>query len=105
MSPGFGFFRSLPLAARAQDAAGAWAEAWRSTSFRAHVVATPIALAATLDLLGHVLPWVESRSNVAPLADPVLAMLAPRDLTWLTFTLIYAGLIVGLVRLVGRPRA
>ena len=82
----------------------AWTEAWRSTAFRVHAIATPIALAATLDLLGHVLPWVERRTEVVPLADPVLAALAPRDFTWLIFSLIYAGLVVGLGRLLARPR-
>ena len=105
MSPGFFSFRSSRLGERAQRVGGAWTEAWRSRTFRAHALVTPIALAATLNLLGHVLPWVERRTAVAPLADPVLALLPPRDLTWLTFSLIYAGLIVGLARLLTRPRA
>ncbi len=37
------------------------------------------------------LAWVEARSGVA-LADPVLQELTPHDLTWLTFTVIYAAL-------------
>jgi hypothetical protein len=37
------------------------------------------------------------------LPDPVLALLPPRDLTWLTFGLIYAGIIVGVARLAAAP--
>ena len=105
MAQDFFPFRSSWLGGRAQRIGSAWTEAWRSTAFRAHALATAIALGATLDLLGHVLPWVERRTGVVPLADPVLAALQPRDLTWLTFSLIYAGLIVGLGRLLAHPRA
>ncbi len=104
MAQDFFPFRSSWLGDRAMRIGDAWTEAWSSTAFRAHAIVTPVALGATLFLLGHVLPWVERRTAVVPLADPVLAALTPRDLTWLTFSLIYAGLIVGLGRLVARPR-
>lgn len=90
---------------RAQVVAGAWREAWGSPRFRVHAIGTPAALAGTLWLLGQVLPWVERRQNLPLLADPVLAALPPRDLTWLIFAMIYAGLIVALVSLLPYPRA
>jgi hypothetical protein len=63
-----------------------------------------VALAGALGLLSVVLSRVEQRRGVV-LADPVLAVLAPRDFTWLTFVLIYAGLALGLVHLAPSPRA
>jgi hypothetical protein len=95
---------SSPLAGLRQAIGEAWREAWTSPAFRVHALATPVALAATLTLLGHVLPWVERRQGPV-LADPVLAALPAHDTTWLIFALIYAGLIVAVARVVPRPRA
>jgi membrane-associated phospholipid phosphatase len=58
---------------------------------------------AALALLARFLEFVEARPGVV-LADPVLALLPPRDLTWLTFGLIYLGLALGVARLSAEPR-
>lgn len=47
---------------------------------------------------------VEDRPGVV-LGDPLLAHVSPVNLTWLTFALIYAGLIAGVFFLLRHPRA
>jgi hypothetical protein len=82
----------------------AWAEAFRDGRFRVRLALTVPALVVALAALARFLEWNEARPG-AVLADPVLALLAPRDLTWLTFSLIYLGLVLGVARLVTEPRA
>jgi hypothetical protein len=66
-------------------------------------VISPIALVAVLAVMARFLSWVERRPGVV-LADPVLALLPPRDATWLTFGLVYLGLITAVVVLLPHPR-
>jgi hypothetical protein len=82
----------------------AWTDAWRDSRFRTRLFLTAPALVAALALLARFLTFVEARPGVV-LPDPVLALLAPRDLTWLTFSLIYLGLAFGVARLARDPRA
>ena len=84
--------------------ASAWAEAWRDPRFRLRLALTVPALVAALATLARFLTFVEARPG-AVLPDPVLAFLVPRDLTWLTFSLIYLGLAFGVARLATDPRA
>ena len=81
----------------------AWAEAWRDRGFRLQAALTAPALAAALMALARFVRWVETRPG-ATLPDPVLAFLVPRDVTWLTFSLIYAGILSGVALLLRRPR-
>jgi hypothetical protein len=85
-------------------AARAWREAWSDRSFRLRLLLAAPALVAALAALARFLEWNEARPG-AVLADPVLALLPPRDLTWLTFSLVYVGLAVGVARLAKEPRA
>jgi hypothetical protein len=80
-----------------------WTEAWRDRHFRIHLLLTVPALALSLATLARFLDRVEARPGVV-LPDPVLALLAPRDLTWLVFSLIYLGLFFGVARLATDPR-
>ncbi len=48
--------------------------------------------------------WIETRPGVV-LRDPVLALLAPRDLTWVIFTVIYACIACAVVLLWRDPPA
>ena len=82
----------------------AWADAWRDLRFRFRLALTVPALVAVLALLARFLTFAEVRPGVV-LPDPVLAFLPPRDLTWLTFGLIYLGLAFGVARLARDPRA
>lgn len=89
-------------AARAWDER--WRDAWSDGRFRARVLLTAPALVAALAALARFLEWNETRPGTI-LSDPVLALLAPRDLTWPTFALIYLGIAFGVARLSGEPRA
>ncbi len=77
-------------------------ERWDRRSLVQLAVTVPF-LAAVLFGFGRFAAWVEQRPG-AVLADPILARLAPRDLTWPTFALIYAGIVAGAASLVGRPQ-
>jgi hypothetical protein len=81
----------------------AWAEAWSDRAFRRHFFLSVPALLAALSILANFLKWVEERPGVI-LPDPVLAALPPRDVTWLTFALIYLGLVASLTRMAWYPR-
>lgn len=80
----------------------AWAEAWGDSGFRIRLVATIAGLVAVLSVLTRFLDRVEGRPGVF-LPDPVLALVPARDLTWLIFGLIYAGLLYGVARLSREP--
>ena len=82
----------------------AWTTAWRDPRFRLRIFLTVPALVASLLVLARFLTWNEVRPG-AVLRDPVLALLPPRDLTGLTFGLIYLGLFFGVARLAREPRA
>ena len=88
---------------RPRESVRAWRDALRQPAFRLRLALTLPALAAVLAALTRLLEAVEARPGVT-LPDPVLAALAPRDLTWLTFGLIYAGLAAGLTNLAADPR-
>ena len=64
-------------------------------------VAAP-ALAVSLFVLARFLLWVEARPG-SVLNDPVLLMFSPRDVNWVTFGFIYAGVIGGIVILSRHP--
>lgn len=98
-----GFDSRSPATRKSTPVAGAWREAWGEPGFRIRLALTLPALVGVLGLLTRFLEFVEARPGVT-LPDPVLAVLAPRDLTWLTFGLIYTGLVIGVVRLSTHPR-
>lgn len=80
-----------------------WREALGDRRFAVEGALTLAGLLAALASLARFLSWVEARPGVV-LPDPLLALLRPRDLTWLTFGLIYAGIIAGIVLLARHPR-
>ena len=77
--------------------------AWSDPAFRTEFAATIALLVPVLIALTHFLDGVERRRGVT-LTDPVLALFPAVNLTWLTFLIIYAGIIAGLVVLVQNPR-
>jgi hypothetical protein len=77
--------------------------AWRDPAWRMELAVTAALLVPVLFALTHFLDAVERRPG-ATLQDPVLALFPAVNLTWLTFLIIYAGIIVGLVVLVQDPR-
>lgn len=85
------------------SAVSAWRDAWADRRLRLEMVLTPVALAVALAVMGRFLSWVEDRPGII-LPDPVLAAIAPRDVTWVTFGLVYAGLATAVVVLLPYPR-
>jgi PAP2 superfamily C-terminal len=83
--------------------ARAWSEAWSDRRFRAEVMLTLAAFVGVLVLMARFLAWVEVRPGVV-LPDAVLAAIPPRDVTWVTFTLIYAGILAAVAVLLPYPR-
>ncbi|MCX6169324.1 MAG: phosphatase PAP2-related protein [Ignavibacteriales bacterium] len=79
-----------------------WKEALSDKTFRIKFVITIILLALVLFFLANFLAYNEHRPGV-PLNDPFLSSFNPVDLTWLTFILIYGGLITALVFLSFHP--
>ena len=77
--------------------------AWSDPALRRELAATLAILVPVLFALTHFLDWNESRRGVT-MPDPVLALFPAVNLTWLTFLVIYAGIIVGLAVLVQNPR-
>ncbi|HVP60318.1 MAG TPA: phosphatase PAP2-related protein [Myxococcaceae bacterium] len=85
------------------SAARAWTDAWAEPRFRREALLTAAGMLLVLTALARFLNWVERRPGVV-LPDPVLAVLAPRDLTWITFALIYAGILTAVAVLLPTPR-
>jgi hypothetical protein len=80
----------------------AWKEAWADRAFRRQAVITLPLLVVVLSVLARFLERNEGRPGVV-LPDPVLALFSPHDVTWLTFALIYIGLIAAIVYLLRHP--
>lgn len=87
--------------------APAFTSAWRSAfRDRAFALEFAISLAVAIPVFAltmHVLNWVETRAGVS-IPDPLQALFAPVDVTWLTFALIYGGLFGALAVLLRNPR-
>jgi PAP2 superfamily C-terminal len=66
------------------------------------VLVTLPALVVALIVLPRFLLAIETRQG-SVLADPLLQLFAPRDVTWVTFGFIYAGLVGGLLLLSRHP--
>lgn len=80
-----------------------WVEEWRDRAFRLQAAFSAPALVLALAELARFVRWVERRPG-ATLRDPLLALIEPRDVTWLTFSVLYAAIFTGLALLVRRPR-
>jgi hypothetical protein len=85
------------------SAARAWSDALSDRRFRRELLLTLAALVAVLAVLTRFLSWVELRPGVV-LPDPVLAVIPPRDVTWVTFALVYAGILTAVAVLLPHPR-
>jgi hypothetical protein len=81
----------------------AWSDAWSDSRFRRAVLITLGALVIALGAMTRFLAWVDLRPGVV-LPDPVLAVITPRDVTWVTFALIYSGILGGIWNLLPHPR-
>ena len=81
---------------------GMWQRALRHRTMRIQYILTLPALGLVLSVLSRFLTFVERRQG-ARLPDPVLDMLVPHELGWITFGLIYLGLILALATLGRNP--
>ena len=79
-----------------------WQEALSDRVFRIKTLITLILLALVLFFLANFLAYNERRPGFS-FNDPFLSSFNPVDLTWLTFILIYGGLITALVFLTFHP--
>jgi PAP2 superfamily C-terminal len=81
----------------------AWSHVWTERRFRLEAPLTLGTLVMVLAVMTRFLAWVELRPGVV-LPDAVLALIPPRDVTWITFGLIYAGLVTVVIVLLPHPR-
>jgi hypothetical protein len=72
------------------------------TNRRTELIITLLFLAVILFIFPNFLAFVEARQGVV-LADPILELFNPIDLTWLTFGLIYISLIVAIFSFAAKP--
>jgi len=69
---------------------------------KTELIITVLFLAVILFVFPNFLAFVEGRQGVV-LADPILELFNPIDLTWLTFGLIYISLIVAIFSFAAKP--
>jgi len=79
-----------------------WKEALHDRRFLIELITSLFFQILALLLLANFLKYIEQREGVA-LNDPVLSLLEPADLTWLTFGLIYSCLIAALISFAKNP--
>jgi hypothetical protein len=80
----------------------AWSQALVTRTFRIEVILTAGALLLVLSSLSRFLDIIELRHGVI-LSDPFLSLCTPHDLTWLTFSIIYLGLLLAIATLSYEP--
>jgi hypothetical protein len=81
-----------------------WRSAWRNHDFRDQLFVSLAGLVIASALIVLFLNYVESRPG-SVLHDPLLQLFAPVDLRLITFSLIYAGIILGFISLCFYPFA
>jgi hypothetical protein len=81
-----------------------WKEAWASPLVRRQFILTLPALIIILIIFSRFILFIEARPGVT-LPDPVLNLFTPRDATWIVFTFIYGGTLLGVFYLLAHPRA
>jgi hypothetical protein len=79
-----------------------WRSALRGRDYRAQLIASIIVLAVILPLMGSFLNYVGARMGTV-LHDPLLGLFPPVDFKWITFSLIYSGIVFGFVSLLLYP--
>ncbi len=81
----------------------AWKEIFKYKKFNMVFIISLILLIVALSAYSNFLNFNESRSGVS-FEDPFLSWFNPINVTWFTFTLIYGGLILGIVNLLQYPK-
>jgi hypothetical protein len=75
-----------------------WRSAWRIRDFRDRFLVSVIGLLVALIIMRVLLDYVETRRGIV-LHDPLLPLFSPTDLKWITFSLVYSGMLLGLASL------
>jgi hypothetical protein len=75
-----------------------WRNAWRIGFFRDQFLVSIAAFFIVLIVTLIFLDYVETRSGTT-LGDPLLPLFPPIDLKWITYSLIYSGMLLGFVSL------
>lgn len=79
-----------------------WREAWSSGAFRrALIIGAAVAL-VLITALPRFFQWIEARPGIV-LHDPMLARWAPREVSVITFVVLYVTLLIVLVSVAWRP--
>lgn len=76
---------------------------WKTRSFKYQSLLTLLYIACVLMTLTRFLDAIEHRPGVV-LADPVLSLFPPVDLTWLTFLIIYSSVLTCVLLLLKSPQ-
>ena len=83
-----------------------WLESWKTvlkeTKFRIILVITVVLLFVIVIYFPRFLDYVETRPG-AVLADPILDLFNPSNVTWITFSIIYLSVILALIHLAQNP--
>ena len=77
-----------------------WKEFYKSR--KTEIILTVVFLIIILIIFSNFLQFIEGREGVS-LPDPILNLFNPIDLTWLTFGLIYASLIIAIINFLKEP--
>ena len=87
---------------RISDLKKSWQERLSDKNFRTRAGLTFFFLVVILYSLAKFLPYNETRPGFS-MDDPFLSLFSPVNVTWVTFGLIYMGLIVAIFSLISHP--
>jgi hypothetical protein len=79
-----------------------WKKAWENKYFRIYFPLIMVAFIVVILIYGRFLDFIELRSGLI-LEDPILNSFNPREVTWITFGIIYISVIMVLFHLSWQP--
>lgn len=79
-----------------------WSAAWRNRFFREQILFSALALLAALVVMRFFIAYVERRSGIG-LPDPLLSLFTAVDLKWITYSIVYSSVVLGIVSLALYP--
>jgi hypothetical protein len=80
-----------------------WRSHWQSPAFRRESIGSLALLLSIAWLYSRMGAWIEARAGTV-LDDPILRHLPAFDLTWFTFSVMYAAVATAVVALLGTPQ-
>jgi hypothetical protein len=79
-----------------------WKKVWENNIFRPYISLILVMFILLIVIYGRFLDYIEGRLG-SVLADPILNLFAPLEVTWFTFGIIYISVILTLFRLSWQP--